>query len=892
MLNLKYSSGEDPSEFKGNSSDVFSSISKTLGENVSAAGEATSFTAYDFVIATLWETVTLLASSNIPTSVTTDTTVSHIDLCKATSTADVKSSATTSTTFVEDDTTVATGATASLSDLCVATSLTSSDATTSSYCSHTATHTATYNNIHPKAGLHKEDAGWFSVAFRKATTAIPAMSTVRTSAAPWASPRNRTLWDQLEDMKRIPITDDNVEEVSEELADLTEDSEDMTAEEVDSTADILQNITAVNSSEPAVTRSVVETVNNLMNVNEDELEEAAAKGSTNRAIRCLETQLQIVDVTTSNGTYKDVQPNLGVHVSEYSYHHFQTGLTFIYAIDDPRRPLSPEHIFVYIGNSGNIDPGDMPIQARISLPTSLGRRIRRNSSRVSFVIYRTTALFLSPSLIEFNANQTDFSRKANTRVISASIDSMPISNLSEPVVTSYHPIFTEANENIDNVTNPVCVFWEFDADEGHGNWSRDGCRLTTSGFIHEYKCQCDHLTNFAILMDIYGNTLLTDYQDYVLEIMSYVGCCLSSVCLGLTLLTFLSSKKLRKSQANRILASLSASLLSLYITFLLLLSLNHVTMVTCGVIVGFLHYSLLSSACWMAVESFNMYLMVIRVFDRGGIPHFMLRAAVFALGTPAMIVGITSGIARQRYMSYSEDRQCGFLTLWPLVGGVLVPLAILILYDALIFALVMRRLTRKVAGKQITKPKYIERLRRLHNAMALIVLMGLTWGVGYLTSIQVASLAFQIIFIILNSLQGVYLFLFYCLRNPIARTHWRNLLCPRRMPSREKATVVSTCSSSSGNRSRPQSGNPGPDDTPDDEGKKPYDQDVKWYRKIGIDFCHVSSKQRRADASVYTIELSPSLPTSVMSKKIPYDGVFAFDNDAIDDMMEQMEHVY
>ena len=51
---------------------------------------------------------------------------------------------------------------------------------------------------------------------------------------------------------QTPITDDNVEEVSEELADLTEDSEDMTAEEVDSTADILQNITAVNSSEPAV----------------------------------------------------------------------------------------------------------------------------------------------------------------------------------------------------------------------------------------------------------------------------------------------------------------------------------------------------------------------------------------------------------------------------------------------------------------------------------------------------------------------------------------------------------------------------------------------------------------------------------------------------------------
>lgn len=153
LFSLQYSSGNDPREFKGNSSDVFSSISKTLRENVSATVEATSnFTAHDFVNATLWETVTLLASSNIPTSVTTgnDTTASHIDLCKATSTADVKS-----------------------------------------------------NYIHQKAGFHKEDAGWFSVTFRKATTASPAISTVRTSAAPRASPRNRTLWDQLEDIKRV-----------------------------------------------------------------------------------------------------------------------------------------------------------------------------------------------------------------------------------------------------------------------------------------------------------------------------------------------------------------------------------------------------------------------------------------------------------------------------------------------------------------------------------------------------------------------------------------------------------------------------------------------------------------------------------------------------------------
>lgn len=63
-----------------------------------------------------------------------------------------------------------------------------------------------------------------------------------------------------------------------------------------------------------VTAAVVSTVNNLMNVDEAQLEAAANEGATNMAVQSLESQLQFVNVSASNGTYIDVQPNLGVQV--------------------------------------------------------------------------------------------------------------------------------------------------------------------------------------------------------------------------------------------------------------------------------------------------------------------------------------------------------------------------------------------------------------------------------------------------------------------------------------------------------------------------------------------------------------------------------------------------
>ena len=48
-------------------------------------------------------------------------------------------------------------------------------------------------------------------------------------------------------------------------------------------------------------------------------------------------------------------------------------------------------------------------------------------------------------------------------------------------------------------TTPHCVFWE--EEDGLGYWSDKGCYAHWFNISH-VTCQCNHLTNFAILMSV------------------------------------------------------------------------------------------------------------------------------------------------------------------------------------------------------------------------------------------------------------------------------------------------------------------------------------------------------------------------------------------------------
>ncbi|KAL1438033.1 hypothetical protein MTO96_048488 [Rhipicephalus appendiculatus] len=121
----------------------------------------------------------------------------------------------------------------------------------------------------------------------------------------------------------------------------------------------------------------------------------------------------------------------------------------------------------------------------------------------------------------------------NSRVVAASVGRHRNSHLPQPItVTLKHLQET-------NVSNPQCVFWNYDMQ----TWSTEGCWVHFYNSTHT-TCACDHLTNFAVLMEVQPVQAYST-NPRTLKVITTVGCVLASLFLLVTiiLLHILSFKK-------------------------------------------------------------------------------------------------------------------------------------------------------------------------------------------------------------------------------------------------------------------------------------------------------------------------------------------------------------
>ncbi|XP_030852837.1 adhesion G-protein coupled receptor G6 [Strongylocentrotus purpuratus] len=574
--------------------------------------------------------------------------------------------------------------------------------------------------------------------------------------------KNLTADELLKIIIKAEVTAENAEMIVEEVAEITSMTETLSTEGLEIVADILKNITDINSTDVQVTESVVDIASNIADLPEGELEMAEASGAPSRVVIALEAQLAVVEVL--NETLRIVEPNIAAEVLDLTVDGLSQGITVFMSATADGGSISDEDFQVARGDrTTKLDA--LAAQATLFIPSVLAKRFSGlTDRRMVITTHLNTALFRDSGLTEFNLNQTGFLRKLNSRIIAASINNEEIENLEEPVMIA----FTPTNPN---GTNATCVSYDFDDNQ----WSTRGCIKTSNDNISRITCECDHLTNFGILMDIYGGEGLSPQADFILEIISYVGCCMSIWGLVITILTYAFNKKLRDRKPNQILLSLSSSLLCLYIVFLVMISVDtergkeEIPPLPCCILAGFLHYFTLSSLFWMGVEGYNMHILFVRVLNTY-LPRFMRKASLFAWGVPLVIVGITGGSAREHY---AQTDVC-FLAKWPLIGGLLIPVAFVMIFNIIIFIRVIIRLNRTVKGRQLDKTEKRQRLRRFQNAVCILILMGLTWSLGYLSIIRPASEVVQGIFTILNSLQGYFIFMLYCMRQPQVRRTWRS----------------------------------------------------------------------------------------------------------------------
>lgn len=121
---------------------------------------------------------------------------------------------------------------------------------------------------------------------------------------------------------------------------------------------------------------------------------------------------------------------------------------------------------------------------------------------------------------------------------------------------------------------PVCSYWDYDKTTYDGGfWSSDGCQVKSTNKTHTV-CQCNHLTHFAILMDVYGvHEQLSEVHEVILTVITIVCSLISCISIILTLLAFRFLKIIKKNREQSTTKDLTTITTHLCVCLLFSLSL-------------------------------------------------------------------------------------------------------------------------------------------------------------------------------------------------------------------------------------------------------------------------------------------------------------------------------
>ncbi|XP_054025447.1 adhesion G-protein coupled receptor G4 [Dryobates pubescens] len=352
--------------------------------------------------------------------------------------------------------------------------------------------------------------------------------------------------------------------------------------------------------------------------------------------------------------------------------------------------------------------------------------------------------------------------RLNTYVVSASIENASVQNLNEPVtITLQHIDQIEGNAAVH------CVFWDFQKNNGLGGWNTSGCEMESTD--RDYTiCFCNHLTHFGVLLDL-SRAEIDTTQDRVLTLLSYAGCGVSSLFLGITLVTYLTLEKLRRDNPSKILLNLCAALLMLNMLFLTnswLSSFDQPGL--CITVAVLLHYSLLAAFTWMCLESVHFYLAFIKVFNVY-VPKYILKCCIAGWGVPAMVVTLVLIINKDSYGNGSRSESHPFGNFcWiqeNLVFYISVVAYVFFIFvtNTAMFITVLLQI-HSMKSRTQRRSSFWKRgfLQDLKSAFSLMFLLGLTWGFVFFAWGAV-RIFFLYLFSIFNTLQGFFIFVFHCL---------------------------------------------------------------------------------------------------------------------------------
>ncbi|KAK2870988.1 hypothetical protein Q8A67_023515 [Cirrhinus molitorella] len=546
------------------------------------------------------------------------------------------------------------------------------------------------------------------------------------------------------------------------LLKLSGNASSLNATEVDQILSQLESLLSGPNISLALANTSVNIVNNLLDVPGDVI-----TSFSKRAIGIVDTVGLKLDVS---GTSQSIlSQSLALAVKKVDGTNFQeTSFSIIEASS------------VQIRSNPSMETEDLMVQVRstplgsVVLPASLTQNLtleqQRLASRVQFNYFQKSTFFQDKAL---------GIRKLNSGILGSSVANLSISGLQQEVL-----ITLQNTEPISANANYVasCVFWDFGLNNGSGGWNPSGCRVLNTS-AQETQCACNHLTSFGILLDI-SKTPTDPIHAIILTYITYIGCGISAIFLSITLLTYLAFGKLRKDIPSKILIHLCLALLMLNLVFLLdaWLALYPEAVGLCISTAFFLHYFLLVSFTWMALEAVHMYLAIVKVFNTY-ISRFMVKIGLAGWGIPLVVVIIVIAVNKDhyglvtyaRYIDGAPDDFCWIKNDIVFYVAVVAYFCVVFLLNLTMFIVVMIQLCRiKQQNPQNVQNR--SGWQEMRSVAGLTVLLGLAWGFAFFAWGAV-HLAFMYLFAIFNTLQGLFIFVFHCAMKENVRRQWRTYLC-------------------------------------------------------------------------------------------------------------------
>ncbi|KAL4656773.1 cadherin EGF LAG seven-pass G-type receptor 1-like [Arapaima gigas] len=359
----------------------------------------------------------------------------------------------------------------------------------------------------------------------------------------------------------------------------------------------------------------------------------------------------------------------------------------------------------------------------------------------------------------------------NTPIVSTAVHSERMaltSPLERPITLDYTLLETEDR------TKPVCVFWNHSiVVGGTGGWSSKGCELVSRNGTH-IRCQCNHMTSFAVLMDISKR----EHGDVLpLKIVTYTTVSASLVALLLTFILLAIIRKLR-SNLHSIHKNLVAALFFSELVFLIGINQTENPFV-CTVIAILLHYFYMCTFAWMFVEGLHIYriLTEVRNIDHG---HMRFYYAI-GWGIPAIITGLAVGLDPQ---GYGNPDFCWLSVHDTLIWSFAGPISIVVLVNIVVFVLAAKASCGR-RRRTFEKSGVISALR---TAFLLLLLISATWLLG-LMAVNSDVMIFHYLFAVFSCLQGIFIFFFHCVFNKDVTKNLKNAFTGKKpVPDESSAT--------------------------------------------------------------------------------------------------------